>query len=291
MSAALSVEGDTRVDLTPETRSWLARPAPERIAAVRRGTWIPYPRAQEALSHLRYALEQPPSPRMTGLTVAGPTNNGKTTIIREFIATHRSTRDTRDAEQPEFLYVETPPSPKPGALYAQILRAVGDPLHARGTETTKLNRVLHVVPQLRPRMLFLDEIHNVLAGSPKQCESFLNSLKYLANQLTLPVVLVGTEAAVNVIRTDPQVSSRYPPFSLLPWAADEQFARLVGMVLATLPLRRRSTLSATALKHLHTRSAGALGGVVQILQRAAVCAVESGAEEITARSLETIDFG
>lgn len=291
VSEAEAVESVERDDLTPDVAALLSRGNAERIRAIRGGTWIPYPRAKQALSQLRYVLDQPSSSRMTGLTLAGPTNNGKTTIIREFIAQNRAQRSEPSAERPEFLYVETPPIPNTSMLYTQILRGVGDLKADRGTTTQKLARVMHILPQLRLRMLFLDEIHNVLAGSAKQSEAFLNTLKYLSNQLYLPVVLIGTESALNVIRTDEQVLSRYPAFTLSPWAQDEQFTRLVSIVLSTLPLRRRTRLSQSAVARIHARSRGALGGVVQVLQRAAVWAIENGAEEITPRALELTEIG
>jgi transposase InsO family protein len=71
----------------------------------------------------------------------------------------------------------------------------------------------------------------------------------------------------------------------------EQFTRLVSIVLSTLPLRRRTRLSQSAVARIHARSRGALGGVVQVLQRAAVWAIENGAEEITPRALELTEIG
>lgn len=286
-----SARSGERPSLMPAATALLGRSNAERVQAIRSGTWIPYPRATQALAQLRYVLDQPPSNRMTGLTLAGPTNNGKTTIVKEFITAHRSQPMDPAAERPEFLYVETPPVPNISMLYSQILRGVGDLKADKGTTGQKLARVLHILPQLRPRMLFLDEIHNTLAGSAKQSEAFLNTLKYLSNQLQLPVVLIGTEAALNVIRTDPQVLSRYPACTLSPWALDEQFAKLVAIVLSTLPLRRASKLSPTSLARLHARSQGALGAVVQTLQRAAVWAIETGAEEINNRALEATEIG
>lgn len=278
-------------DLALSIKQLAQRPDAERIAIVRAGTWIPYPLAKKALAQLAYVLNQPSSSRMVGLTLVGPTNNGKTTIIREFMESNRRQAAVPEAERPEFLYVETPPVPNISMLYSQILRGVGDLKADKGTTNQKLARVLHILPQLRPRMMFLDEIHNVLAGSAKQSEAFLNTLKYLSNQLRLPVVLIGTDAASNVIRTDEQVLSRYPAFSLPGWSCDENFTRLVQIILSTFPLRRASKLSAPTVKRLHDRSKGALGGVVQILQSAAVWSIENRVEELTPRAFEATEFG
>lgn len=280
----------SRTDLTPDACGLLSASNAERIQAIRRGSWIPYPRAKLAISQLRYVLEQPRTKRLTGLTLAGPTNNGKTTIVHEFIATHRQLTSDPSAERPEFLYVETPPVPNISLLYSQILRSVGDLNADKGTTSGKLARVLHLLPSLNLRMIFLDEIHNVLAGSAKQSEAFLNTLKYLSNQLHLPVVLIGTDAALNVVRTDQQVLSRYPAFTLSAWANDEQFGRLVGAILSTIPLKKPTRLSASTVAHLHARGQGALGATLQMIQRAAVWAIDNGVEEITPRAIEATEF-
>lgn len=287
-----SVEGlVTQPDVAPSVRDLLERPKAERIALARGGRWILYPRATNALAQLRYVLEQPKSSRMTGLTLVGPTNNGKTTIVREFIRANKHQDSEPEAERHEFLLVQTPPVPSVSLLYSEILRSVNDLKADKGTTGQKLSRVLHILPELRLRMLFLDEIHNVLAGSPKQSEGFLNTLKFLSNHLQIPVVLIGTEAASHVIRTDAQVLNRYPPYTLALWEQGEAFNRLVSSVLSTFPLRRRSELPKTSIAHLHMRSQGALGTVVQTLQRAAVWAIEHGVEEVTPKVLEAIEFG
>lgn len=280
-----------RPDLPEAVRALLHLPDAVRIRAVREGTWIPYPGAMRTMAELKYVLEQPPSNRMTGLTLVGPTNNGKTTIIKEFMATHRVRPVNADAARPEFLYVDTPPEPNVSMFCTAILRRINDPKADKGTSAQKLARLLHIVPQLQPRMMFLDEIHNLLAGSSRQSEAFLNTLKTLANQLQLPIVLIGTDDASNVVSTDPQVSSRYPAYQLPAWPWNDQYTHLVKKVLSTLPLRKASNLSKRSIEHLHDRTKGALGALVQVLQRAAVWAIEKHKEEITPEAIEATEIG
>ena len=44
---------------------------------------------------------------------------------------------------------------------------------------------------LAPRLLIIDEIQHVLAGSMNRQRTFLNVLKYLGNELQVPIVAVG----------------------------------------------------------------------------------------------------
>lgn len=272
--------------LTPAARAALDMGSEERIEIIRTGSWIPHSRAAQVRQRLQYVLTQPKSHRMIGLTLAGPTNNGKSTIVRSFVEDARTQPRRVRSETLEFLFVQTPAVPNPSVLFTQILRGAGDPKADKGTTAQKFDRVLHVLSQLHLRMLILDEIHHVMAASSRQTEILLNCLKSLSNQLQLPIVLIGTEDATAVLKTDSQVQSRYPPMMLPAWPDDEHFVALVKIILSTFPLRQRSALSRAAVRHLHKLSKGAIGSLVEKLQFAAVTAIENKAERIDSALIE-----
>ena len=62
---------------------------------------------------------------------------------------------------------------------------------------------------LSVRMLVLDEIHNILVGSTLKQKQFLNTLKFLSNELQIPIVAAGTKDALQVTRTDDQIANRF----------------------------------------------------------------------------------
>lgn len=74
-------------------------------------------------------------------------------------------------------------------------------------------RLLRVID---PRMLVIDEVHNLLAGTPREQRRMLNLLKFLANQLRVPLVCVGTDDALRAMQSDPQIASRFEPFLRAP---------------------------------------------------------------------------
>lgn len=275
--------------LVPGARALLDRPKEERIRAIRSGSWVPYPRAKYVLEQLVYVLEQPNTPRMTGLTLHGPTNNGKTSIINSFITRMKSSAVDPEAERTEFLYVETPPVPNQSMLFSKILRAVNDPRSDKGTMTQRMDRVLTLLPRMHLRMLFLDEIHNVLAGSSRQSEAFLNTLKHLSNELRIPMVLIGTDDALNVLKTDAQVLNRFPAVGLPQWPAGEEFQRLLTYILSTLPLRKPPRLTAPLVQRIYQTSGGVIGGLVQLLHRAAAYAIQHEHEQIDGRVLDALE--
>jgi hypothetical protein len=54
-------------------------------------------------------------------------------------------------------------------------------------------------------MLVIDELHNVLAGRSDKRREFLNLIRFLGNQLRIPLVGVGTREAYLAIRSDDQL--------------------------------------------------------------------------------------
>ena len=69
-------------------------------------------------------------------------------------------------------------------------------------------------------MLIIDEIHHILAGNLNRQKGFLNVIKYLGNELEIPVVGVGTRDAYRAIQTDPQLANRFEPAVLPRWELD-----------------------------------------------------------------------
>lgn len=268
-------------------RELAARPNEERIAMLRGLTWIDYPRATQILTRLRWVMTQPRTHRMTGLTLSGPSGNGKTTIVHEFIRreSSRPASAASDREPIEFLDVNAPSKADVSLFYSIILRRLGDAKAYKGNRIEKETRVLRLLGQLSPRMLILDEIHNVLVGGPRLTEFFLNTLKSLSNELRLPIVLVGTEDAVNVIQIDAQVESRYPAVELPVWSYDE-FRGLLRRAVGMMPLRGASRITAEDARWLHGRTRGVLGELVSTLQLAASEAITGGREVIDREVLE-----
>ena len=66
------------------------------------------------------------------------------------------------------------------------------------------------------RALIIDELHNVLAGRGDTRREFLNLnlnlVRFLGNELRIPLVGVGTHEAYLAIRSDDQLENRFEPF-------------------------------------------------------------------------------
>jgi hypothetical protein len=140
-------------------------------------------------------------------------------------------------------------------------------------------------------MLVIDELHNVLAGSGPQQRQFLNLLRFLGNELRIPLVCVGTKEAYLAIRSDDQLENRFEPFSLPLWTLDDEFSSLLASFAAVLPLRRASQLHLPDIAHyILSKSEGTIGEITTLLTRSAILAVETGKECIDRQILGLVDY-
>lgn len=137
----------------------------------------------------------------------------------------------------------------------------------------------------------IDKLYNISAGANKQQLELLNMLRYLGNELKVPLVCFGTKDAYLAIQRDPQLENRFEPIVLPLWQAGREFELLLDSFITVLLLKYPSDLQQPAIvKLLLARSEGILGEVSTILKQAAVKAIETGQEMIDLKLLESIDY-
>ena len=150
--------------------------------------------------------------------------------------------------------------------------------------------VVRLLATISVKVLIIDEIQHVLGPLLRQ-RAFLNVIKHLGNELQLPIVAVGTHDAFNAIQTDPQLANRFEPAVLQRWTMGEDYLRLLASFQKLLPLEHCPALldPAMAIKVL-SLSEGTIGEISALLCRAAIAAIENGAERITIASLERCGY-
>jgi Bacterial TniB protein len=280
--------------LLPAIREFADGPDALRIRRIRTDRWVSYARAEYALGALEELLEFPKRTRMPNLLLVGPSNNGKTMIIEKFRRDHPSdpiTHDGRTTVKVPVLKVQMPAAPDERRFFSAIVSALGTPERTRDHLSVKQDTAVTLMRATDVDILILDEVHNLLCGTRDQQRRILNLLRWLGNELQIPIVGAGTAEALRAIHSDEQLANRFTPLALPPWRAGAEFTRLVGTLEAVLPLKEPSGLSdPRTCQRLLSASEGILGEVVTLLSRAAVAAIEAGDERIAPERLETIDF-
>jgi len=276
--------------LTPSAQRLTALPDDERIMHIRADRWIGYPRAVEAVNKLEQLYQWPAKQRMPNILIIGQTNNGKSMVIEKFRRQHLPISND-DQEFIPVLCVQMPSEPSIFRFYTSILAAMGSPLKPRIPVAVIEQQALALMRKVNVKMLVIDELHNVLAGSAISRREFLNLLRFLGNELRIPLIGVGTHEAYLAIRSDNQLENRFEPFVLPLWEVNDDARSLLASFAASFPLRQRSHISTTDMaKYILARSEGTIGELAYLLTQAAIVAIETGEESINARTLALADY-
>lgn len=278
--------------LLPKVAAYLERPDLERITYIRSPRWIGYPRAQQILDQLESLLTHPKSHRMPNLLIIGDTNNGKTMLVKRFCKRHKP-EDNPDGEAAvvPVLFVQAPPVPDESRFYNAILELLFAPYKPGDRADRKQFQAIKLLKAVGLKMLVIDEIHHILAGTMSKQKVFLNVIKYLGNELEVPIVGVGTRDAFRAIQTDLQLSNRFDRQLLPRWTNDDEYLRLLATFERAIPLRQPSNLIDGALADkIYSMSEGCIGEIASLLVDAAVKAIETKQEHIDKKILDRIGW-
>jgi hypothetical protein len=267
-------------------------PLNERLVYIRKKKWFGYPLATETLDKLEDLLTYPRSDRMPNLLITGDTNNGKTSLIKEFIKRYPA-QDNPDggAIKVPVFFTQAPPTPDEGRFYDEILEALFAPYKSTYKIGKKEKMVLRLLKVIDARMLVIDEIHNLLAGPINRQQAFLNAIKNLGNNLQIPIVAVGTKEAFRAIHSDGQLANRFRSVYLPKWEYTVEYRRLLSTFEYTLALKEPSNLKDKEMAmEILRMSEGILGEVAEIISEGAVYALRNGHESITMNVLRNMKW-
>ena len=194
------------------------------------------PRAQQALAMLEDLIAFPQRARMPNLLIVGASGMGKTMIVEKFARDHPAHFDAVNGlKRMPVVAVQMVSGPDEARFYKRLLAAIGapepsDPRWARW----KAWRCA-CWSEREPGMLVIDEVHNLQAGTVREQARFLNMLRFLGNELRIPLVCVGTQAGPQRPQ-GPTINwcAASKPSRLPPWRNDQDFAALIGSLQANL---------------------------------------------------------
>lgn len=280
--------------LHDSVRSLAAESDESRIRRIRADRWVAYARADAALSAFEDLLTFPKRTRMPNLLLCGPTNNGKSMILQKFTRAHPPfAADTTvdGVARVPVLKIQMPAGPDERRFFGAILDALAIPHVASQSVSRRQDSALRLMQSTGVSLLIIDEVHNLLSGVQLQQRRLLNLLRWLGNELQIPIIAAGTAEALHAVQSDDQLANRFEPIALPRWGDGEEYRQLLRTLEALLPLRRPSNLARPALAQKVLAAAeGILGEVVAILTRAAVRAVTTGTEAISVQMIEDCGF-
>ncbi len=280
-----------RKSLHPKALEYLNKSDVERIRFIRIRKFIMYRRAKDLLGKLDELLEEPRHERMPSFLLVGDSNNGKTSLIREFERRHPAEDLVNEVLIP-VITIECPPRGTLNTLYNHILNAILIPYNSSDGISKKIAEVNYFFRKVHLKVLIIDEIHNILSSPVSKQKQFMNALKGLSNTLNISMVLVGTKNALNATSTDLQISSRFRPLVLSTWKADKDYYLLLKSIMKTLPLRKPSRVleDINLADKILDLSEGLIGEIIKIINDTAIYAIKSGSERITEKEINAIKY-
>ena len=263
-------------------RRYAERPDDERVAWIKADRWIGFDQAEAAITRLNTLLAYPPRDRMPCLLIYGDTGMGKTKIIRKFERSHPATfcQATGVTNRP-VVVAQVPSEPVERDLYRELLASLEAPSLIGGALAREKDICRSLLRTVGARMIVLDEVNGMLAGTYRQQRIFLNALRFLANDLKVPLVCAGTDLARQALLTDAQLAERFEALHLKPWKNDRVFAKLLKSLTRILPLRAASDLESEAVRaRIFTLTNGVTARIFRLIETAAEEAVRSGRERL-----------
>ncbi len=266
----------------------------ERLAQFNIEHWIGYSRAHCILTQLESLMvNEPDKTRPKNMLIVGPSNNGKTMIAEKFRRAHPSGMSAdKEHENIPILMIQMPAGATITRLYTSLLLALGTPVglhHSRRDFREMLT--LKLMRGVSVQILIIDELHNLLDANAQKQREVLNFIRFLGNELHIPIVGMGTREAYLAIRNDDQLENRFHPQLLPRWEYSEEFVRLLSSFESVLPLREPSNLGMDSLCELVLRrSEGTIGEIASLLNHATRTALQMGKEQITVSILEETPY-
>ena len=261
-----------------------------RIHHIRRPRYIGYAMGDAVFARLGWLLEHPKVPRPPCCLIYGDTNNGKTALASRFVREHSPREDSPDYGKRPVVYVHAPPFADLSGFCDAVLRALKAPYRSARTPA-KWDHLLQLLTGVGTKMLILDEVNNLLIGKVDQRGMVLNGLKSLSNELRVPVVAMGTQDAVRVFQTDPQLGNRFEPMGIPRWTVSRDYAVFIARFVDGLELKQQSSFRCKDLvTRIHSMAEGLTGETCKLLAMAAEMAVRNGREIIDTGTLDDVPW-
>ena len=268
--------------LTASTAELLNLSNDLRIREVQSERWVHYPRAKAALVAMGRLAAHPRTTRMPSLAIYGDSGMGKTMLMRKFCEDHPPIVDPRKGiERQQVLPIQMAGKPGERQLFAQILHALGVNQGLRSGAVDMQFAVIRLLKAIGLQVLFIDEVHNILAGSAREQRIVLNTLRYLSNELNMSLVCFGVADAREAISGDAQLARRFDELTLTRWSSTPTFEELMISILRNLPLREPSVLTALSLRRILQITEGLTARIFRLMNDLAITAIENGVEKIT----------
>jgi hypothetical protein len=224
------------------------------------------------------------------MLMTAPSGQGKSAILNAFYSQHKPdpNPDGEEFKAPVIL-LQSPPKPLEGRMVYRLLETLNAPFKPSASPEAKLSQLTHLLRICGVKVIIIDEIHFALACTDRQQRGLGNVLRYIANELRIAIIAVGTEEAELFVKSQTNLVTRFRQVRLPVWCNNDAFGAFLEKYEKTLPLRKESKLGQESVRtKIYQLSSGSTVAIVNLLHRAAELAIKVKEERITPALLETV---
>ena len=275
--------------LDEKTQGLMVLPGAQRGHHMLVERFFTHDRLTPILEHIEFLRYSPPQTRAAGLVVSGDPGSGKSMLASAVKRRYGpQPSDGVNAASMPVLTISMTNAREAKTMYSRILEALGVPDAVRYVGSDRERRALQVCRAAGVRLLVVDEIQDVLTSTARQQRIALDTIKFLMNELSLPIVALGTARAPQAMQVDEHLNARMSVRTLPVWTNDVFLTNFLDAFERVLPLAKHSHLSSPAIASVLLRvSKGQLSDLVKCLCYAAAHAANEGTERVLPAALET----
>ncbi|WP_169805585.1 ATP-binding protein [Novosphingobium rosa] len=252
---------------------------------------VPTPHQMQAVAQMNtirmMSLNQAAGETRRGVRYLHPSGAGKSTCAK-IITQHLIKLYGRDPERKPVLHVTLSTTGTPKSLASSILKAVGCGYSRAGEADMLLDRVREAIREFKVELLIIDELNHIKGKS--LATDAANTLKNLLTEGLVPIVLMGTSAAENVVKSNRELKMRcQPQVFLRPYEPEDpldlkHWSKLLGhiddMMVAHEIVQIPTGLQSLAYK-LCKASNGLIGEFHGIMLAALEAALSAGYDHVS----------
>lgn len=265
--------------------SWRGADLGERLRFLRKEMFILHPSLVAVLCEIkqRYRMAKESGSAMALLVIVA-SGGGKSHLIRLL---HRLMPDRDSPTQVirSFASFSIPQRPTPMAMTRALRQAIGDP-GWKSSDEEALDCAVDIMKRLGIRVIAIDNVQDIPERrGAKGIQLLGNWIRDLWDKADCLIVLLGTPAALEIVKANPQLRRRNPGRLSIPYFSTEdhvqaaRFKRFLKEVDNTLPLAESCGLELHA-QELYWATFGNPDYIFQLLAQAISVAITDARESV-----------
>lgn len=260
----------------------------QKIAFVQKTPWIQHAEVDAIWEKMEDILSHPRGHRMSDLNIVARSNSGKTTLLKRFAKKHQAELDEDSGELTAPVIAAVMPHDPTEILFIDaLLGAVQLTVKRTDTFPNKLDQIYKTLERIDCKVILLDEIQHIGAGSAREQHLIVNMMKNMSSILQISFIVAGTPEALNIFSFDSQFKSRFKPAVIPAWAPGDELESLLASFEALLPLEEPSDLASDEMiDYILSHTDRTIGDIYDLLKEATIYAVKNGQKKLTITAMD-----